>query len=146
MAITARLYGPLLAHLAAKRIDWLGDAIHLTLHTATYVPDQDLHDFVNDLTNELPTGGGYTAGGIALATKTAAYDAATNTLVLDAADISIPNSTLTWRVAVLSDRTPTLAADQPLIAYFLSDVDIVSSGGTTTITFAADGIARISAA
>jgi hypothetical protein len=146
MAITAKLYGPLLGHLAAKRINWLGDAIHLTLHTATYVPDQDVHDFVNDLTNELPTGGGYTAGGIALATKTATYDAATNTLILDAADISIPNSTLTWRVAVLSDRALTTAADQPLIAYFLSDVDIVSSGGTTTITFAADGIARISAA
>jgi hypothetical protein len=35
-----------------------------TLHTSTYAPDRVAHDYVNDLTNELATGGGYTSGGI----------------------------------------------------------------------------------
>jgi hypothetical protein len=40
--------------------------LHLTLHTSGYVPDRANHEAVDDLTNELPTGGGYTAGGVLL--------------------------------------------------------------------------------
>lgn len=46
-----------------------------TLHTSTYIPDRVAHDYVDDLTAELVSGGGYTAGGVASAasrTKTAA--------------------------------------------------------------------------
>lgn len=46
-----------------------------TLHTSTYSPDRVAHDYVNDLTNELATANGYTAGGVvatASRTKTAA--------------------------------------------------------------------------
>lgn len=35
-----------------------------TLHTSTYTPDRVAHDYVNDLSNELATSGGYTSGGI----------------------------------------------------------------------------------
>ncbi len=35
-----------------------------TLHTSTYSPSKTAHDFVNDLTNELATANGYTAGGV----------------------------------------------------------------------------------
>lgn len=46
-----------------------------TLHTSAHVPDRVLHDFTDDLTNELPTAAGYTAGGVVAAasrTRTAA--------------------------------------------------------------------------
>lgn len=52
-----------------KEIDVDSDDLRMTLHTAAYTPDLDVHDYVNDLTNELPTGGGYTSGGLAVAAK-----------------------------------------------------------------------------
>lgn len=145
MAITAKMYGAFLDHLVTGRINWMADDIALTLHTSGYVPNQDTHDFADDLTNELPTGNGYTVGGVLLTGKTDNYDAATNTEVIDAADISIANTTLTWRVAVLRKRAGT-AATSPLIAYFVSDVDIISSGGITAITMPSTGIIRLSTA
>jgi hypothetical protein len=64
-----------------KQIDWDSDALVWTLHTSTYAPNLDTHQFVSDLTNELSTGGGYTAGttsggGLAIASPTMTYTAA----------------------------------------------------------------------
>ena len=47
-------------------IDLDTDTIKVALVTATYTPDQDLHEDFADLTNEV-VGTGYTAGGGALA-------------------------------------------------------------------------------
>ena len=41
------------------------DNMTVTLHTSTYTPSRTADDYVNDLTNELATSGGYTSGGIA---------------------------------------------------------------------------------
>lgn len=64
-----------------KQIDWDSDALVWTQHTSTYAPNLDTHQFVSDLTNELSTGGGYTAGttsggGLAIASPTMTYTAA----------------------------------------------------------------------
>lgn len=46
---------------------WDGSAdLTLTLHTSGYSPDRTNDAFVSDLTNELATGDGYTAGGVTL--------------------------------------------------------------------------------
>lgn len=50
--------------------------LRLTLHTNAYVPNRATHDRVADLTNELGTAGGYTAGGVALANPTVTVVAA----------------------------------------------------------------------
>jgi hypothetical protein len=42
------------------------------LTTVTYVPNQDTHDFKDDVTNEI-TGTGYTAGGVAISPLTSLY-------------------------------------------------------------------------
>src|SRR5688500_11626396 len=94
---TGGLYGQALLHFVRKRIDLVSDDIRLTMHTSVYTPNKDTHDFVDDLTNELTTAGGYTVGGVALANKTVTYDAATDTTIFDADDISLPTTTLTWR-------------------------------------------------
>ncbi len=60
------IYANALLSFAQKLIDWDSDAIKCTLHTSTYAPNYGTHDFQNDLTNELSTAGGYTAGGAAL--------------------------------------------------------------------------------
>lgn len=59
-----------------KEIDWDTDQINVTLHTNTYVPNQDTHNFVDDLTNEIAATGGYSTGGVVLASKSQVYTAA----------------------------------------------------------------------
>ncbi len=142
MAVTGKLYGKVFNALWNKEIDYDTDNIATTLHTVTYVPDQDVHDYVDDLTNEI-TGTGYTAGGQNLASKTVTYTGATNKHVLDAADVTWSTATFTARVAVVSDRTPGTAATQPLICYQLSDADITASGGDFVVAWNASGIVEI---
>jgi len=69
-------YRQSLAKALNKEINYLSDTVVMTLHTSTYVPNLDTHAYVSDLTAELATGGGYTAGGVTLGTKTATYTAA----------------------------------------------------------------------
>jgi hypothetical protein len=140
VAITPRLFGNFPLNALKKTIDLLNDDIRATLHTVTYVPDQDVHDFVNDLTNEVASGGGYTTGGVSLAGKTLTYNAGTNTVTFDANDVQWASSTITARSAVFSDRTPGTAATQPLIGYQLSDADISSTGGNYDLIFNASGV------
>jgi hypothetical protein len=90
----------------ANVIDWDTDTIKVALTTSTYTPDQDTHDFFNDVTNEI-TGTGYSAGGATLTSPTVTYDTATNQVRLDAADTTWTTSTLTARYAVVYKSTGT---------------------------------------
>lgn len=142
MAVSAKMYG--LAHKSAwnKEIDFDSDAIKVMLCTSTYVPDQDAHQYKSSVTNEV-TGTGYTAGGATLTSPTVAYTGASNTLTFDAADVSWPSSTITARYAVVYDSTPATDATRPLICYVDFGADVISSGGTFSITWDAAGIATV---
>jgi hypothetical protein len=94
-------------------MDLLSDTLKLTLHTTTYAPAQTTNEVKADATNELSTGGGYTALGQALASKT--YVAAALVTTFDAADVTWTGFTNTFRYGVIWDDTPTAPAD-PLIA------------------------------
>lgn len=62
-----------------KEIKWSAatpDTFKCTLHTATYAPSYLTHAYQSDLTNELTTAGGYTAGGATLTSVSAALVAA----------------------------------------------------------------------
>lgn len=69
-------YASALAKLLNKEIDWDTDDVRATLHTTTYVPNRDTHDYVNDLSGELATANGYTQGGVALTSKSITVTAA----------------------------------------------------------------------
>jgi hypothetical protein len=76
-----KAYRSVLAKAFNKQIDFDSDTLVWTLHTSTYSPNFDTHAFVSDLTNELTTGGGYTAGtasggGLAIVSPTMTYTAA----------------------------------------------------------------------
>jgi hypothetical protein len=143
MTITARLYGLVFTALWNKEIDYDTDLIAVQLHNSTYTPDQDVHDYKNDLTNELATAGGYTAGGKDLASKTVTYTAGTNKHVLDAADLQWTSASFTARTAVILDRSPATDATRPLIGYQNSDVDITASGGNFDLVWNASGLVEI---
>jgi hypothetical protein len=140
MAVTATLFGL----TAQKEIDgsgainWTSDTIKVALCTSSYVPNQDTHDFFNDVTNEV-TGTGYTAGGASLASKTSTYDTASDQVRLDAADTSWTTSTITARFAVVYKSTGT-ASTSPLIGWVDFGADVSTTAGTFQITWDPTGV------
>lgn len=130
MAVTAKLYakGPLnMAGGDASGdgpMDLLSDTLKLTLHTSTYTPNQTTNEVKADATNELTTAGGYTALGQALGSKT--YVQASLVTTFDAADVTWTATTVTHRIGVVWDDTPTTPAD-PLIMYVDNGGDVVTS-------------------
>ena len=117
--------------------------LKLAFVTATYTVDQNVHDFFDDITNEV-TGTGYTAGGNACATPTWTGPDGSGVLTFDAADPA------TWsqngagftnaRKAILYYDTGTSSTSR-LVGYsndFGADVGNVA--GDVTVTFNASGI------
>ena len=140
--VTGKLFGLVFTALWNKEVDYLADDIKLMLTTSTYVPNQDTHDYKNDVTNEV-TGTGYTAGGKALTGKTVTYTAGTNKHVLDADDVTWTGSTITARIGALYDNTPATDATRPLIGYQDFIADKSSDAGDFTVQWDAAGIVEI---
>jgi hypothetical protein len=154
MPVSALLYGKLFLNAfggetageTLRNIDILSDSIKLMLTTSAYVPDQHTHKFKSSVTNEV-VGAGYTAGGIALANRTWAYNSGTKTCTFDADDVVWSNATITARIAVLYDSTPAADADRILIGYVDFGTDQVSTQpGSFTVQWAAAGVATFQVA
>lgn len=143
MAVTAKMYGNALLKALNKEVNYVSDTIKVMLCSSTYVPDQDAHIYKSSVTDEV-VGTGYTAGGIALANKTMTYNGATNTITLDADDITWSTSTITARYAVIYDSTGT-DSTSALLGYIDFGTDQVSSAGDFKITWDVAGIFQITA-
>lgn len=128
----------------ANVIDWDTDTIKIALVKSGYTPDQDAHDFFNDITEELTTTGGYTAGGKTLTAVAPSYDTASNEMRLDANDVEWTGATFTCRYAIVYKSTGT-ASTSPLICYIDFGENQTISAGTFKITFDATGVAKIKA-
>jgi hypothetical protein len=144
--MASKLYGQFLSQALNKEVDWDTDTIKVALLTNSYTPDQDAHNYFDDVSTYEVTGTGYTAGGITLANKTNTYNSATNVIVLDADDVTWSSSTITARYAVVYDASPATNATKPLIGYVDFGSDQSSSNGNFTITWDATGIVRITVA
>jgi len=145
--MASKLYGQFLSQALNKEVDWDTDTIKVALLTNAYTPDQDAHNYFDDVsTYEVSGATGYTAGGATLANKTNSYNSATNVIVLDADDVTWSSSTITARYAVIYDASPATNATKPLIGYVDFGSDQSSSNGNFTITWDATGIVRITVA
>jgi hypothetical protein len=148
-AVTAFWYGNALlgqySATAARRIDWVTDTIKTALCNSTYAPNQDTHTFFSDVTNELATAGGYTAGGVALGTKSVSYDSTTNETRLIAANAAWTTATFTARFAVTYSDTAGASTTDPLMGYVNFGADQSVSSGTFTIQWDATGVLKITA-
>jgi len=145
MAVTAKLYGQATLHAWKGLIDFDSDTIKCALCTSTYTPDQDTHDFFDDITNELTTGSGYTAGGATIGSCTVGYTAGTNVVKLDGADVTWTSFTGTFRYAIIYKSTGT-ASTSPLIAYVDFGENVGATGTDYTIEWNAGGIVTDTAA
>jgi hypothetical protein len=144
--MASKLYGQFISQAFNKEIDFDTDTIKVALLTNAYTPDQDAHNYFDDVVANEVTGTGYTAGGLTLANKTNTYNSATNVIVLDADDVTWSSSTITARYAVVYDATPATNATKPLIGYVDFGSDQSSSNGNFTITWDATGIVRVTVA
>jgi len=146
MAVTAFWYAIAFISAFDVEVDFLADTIKVALTTSTYTPNQDTHDYFNDVTNEI-TDSGYTAGGATLGTKT--NTSTLNVVTFDSADPSWTSggaATFTARRAVYYDATPATAATQPLLLWVdFGQNEVAQNGGTFTIQHNASGIATITA-
>lgn len=142
----SKLYGNFLKQALNKEIDWDSDTIKVALLSSSYTPNQDTHDYFDDVSSYEVTGTGYTTGGITLASKTSTYDGTNNVIVLDAADVTWSSSTITARYAVVYDDSGASAASKALIGYVDFGSDQSSTNGNFTITWDSTGIVRITVA
>lgn len=144
--MASKAYGQFIAKALNKEIDWDTDDIKVLLCSSAYVPNQDTHTYLSDVTANEVTGTGYTAGGTSLTGKTLSYDAVSNVVMLDAADVTWAASTITARYAVIYDNTGASPAAKALIGYvdFVSDQS--STNGNFTLTWDVSGIVRLTTA
>ena len=142
----SKLYGNFLKQALNKEIDWDSDTIKVALLSSSYTPNQDTHDYFDDVSTYEVTGTGYTTGGATLASKTSTYDGTNNVIVLDAADVTWSSSTITARYAVVYDDSGASAAAKALIGYVDFGSDQSSTNGNFTITWDSTGIVRITVA
>lgn len=144
MAVSSKIFGPLTLSLFSGEVNYLGGTAKSMLTTSAYVPDQDTHRYLSSVTNEI-TGTGYTAGGETLVSKTANYDTETNTLTLDADDLSWAGATFTFRHIVFYIDTGT-AGTSPLIAWHDMGVDVSVTATSFTYLLPAGGVAQFTVA
>ena len=118
----------------------------LCLLTNTFVPNDATNHLYGDLTNELPTGNGYTLGGlvppaITLTDTAGVVKFTSNAVVWTASGTGIP----AWRYGYLYYLGTLNGFVNPLVGHFLgdatpADVPLTTSGNTLTITPSASGI------
>lgn len=136
----AHAFGGLTEPETTYFIDYLTDTIKCSLHTVTYVPNQDTDGFWNVCTNEVSPSGTYAAGGATLASKT--MTEASKVVTLSAAAVQWTSFTGTFRDIVIYKSTGT-ASTSPLLAYVLCSADVVASNQTVNVNWNASGIVKL---
>jgi hypothetical protein len=147
MAITANLYLNGVKNLNNGTIDWDTDTINLGLYTSSYTPDQDAHDFRDDLGANEASATGYTTLGATIGTRTVVVDTGSNEVRLKGDDVSWTiTSALAFRYGVIFKSRGGAASADELIGYI--DFGAQSLNNTTlTVDFdATNGIAKYTVA
>lgn len=135
MAVTINFYNSYKDDLHKGTIDVTSDTLKVALCSSSYTPSAS-HNFFDDITNELTTTGGYTAGGATITSPTVTSG------VFDAANTAWSSATFTARYAIVYKSTGT-AGTSPLMFYIDLDGDQSPSAQTFSINWNASGIVSI---
>lgn len=142
-AVSAKVFSNFPLNVLKKTMNLSSDTIKVMLTTSSYTPNQNSHDFKDDVTNEV-SGTGYSAGGAAIGSP--AVTVSTTTTKFDGDDVQWTTSTITARYAVIYDDTPSGDGNKPLIAYVDFGENKSSEAGTFKLTWSASGIVTITVA
>lgn len=135
MAIQPKIYGLGMKATVIGSIDWDTDTLKWTLHTSTYTPNQDTHDFYDDATNELATAVGYTSGGLTASGVAVTYDSASQQVRLDFTDPAwtFTGAGPTWRYMVLRKSRGGAASADELLAYVDWGASVTNTGSYSLV-------------
>jgi len=146
MSFTAKWFGNGLKHVASGDINWGTDTIKVAAFPHATTIAQATNEFFADLTGELTTANGYTAGGATLGTKSVAYS--TEVVYLKAAATTwTPGAgqTLTIGFLVVYKSTGS-GATSPLLGYVDLGADTSATNAAWTATWdATDGVLKLTA-
>ncbi|WP_182357793.1 hypothetical protein [Tomitella gaofuii] len=148
MAVTAKLYGKVFESLGKGAVDLTTGTTNLKvmLLTSSYTPNQDTHQYLSDVNSNETSGTGYTSGGQALQSVAVTYNAGNNAFILDAANTSWANSTISAAYAVVYDDSAATASAKTLVGYVDLDGTKSSTAATFQLEWDASGIVKIAAA
>lgn len=144
MAASITFYQSFREYMADGSIDLDTDTFKVMLTSSSYTPNASTHTAKADVTNELSTANGYTAGGETLGSVT--WSRSGGTVTFDAADTvwTASGGSITARYAVIYDDTSTSPSADLLVAYILLDTtpaDVTATAGNTlTLQWNASGI------
>lgn len=154
MAITSKLAGKLMDKLlSGSTLNWPTDEVRVALLTSAGLAawNQDTITTIAELIAaqaawEIATGGNYTQGGVALGSKTLAYDATNNYVQCRAAATTWAGATISAFGAVVFKYSAGVTANQ----FIINVVDFggvqSSSNGDYTLTWdATEGVCRFQA-
>ena len=139
-AATITFYDSFREFMGDGTIDLDNDTFKLALCTSSYTPATSHSTFSGDITNELSTANGYTAGGATLSGVTWGHSSGTATFD-DTGNVqwTASDAGITARYAILYSST----ADK-LVAYILLDSapadKTATAGNTFTVTWNGSGI------
>lgn len=152
MAVTTYYYAAAFISAFNKEIAFTSETkINAILTSSSYTPNQDTHNYHDDITNQLSTANGYTAEdgsdtGLSLTSTTVTNSA--NVITFDTVDPSwtATGAGFTARRIVLVDVSSGVSATDPLILWsdFGQD-ETASGGGAFTYTVNASGWGTITA-
>ena len=134
MAGTWKWYGNGLLNALKGNIDFDTDTFKLMLTSSAYTPDQDAHDFRNDVTNEVGASGTYASGGATLSGVSVTYDSASNEARISWTSPSFTSATITARTAVIYKSRGGASSADELVAYCTESADVSSTAGTFTVS------------
>jgi len=124
------VYNSVLTDLVNGDLDFAVDSFKLLLVGVGYTASKDGHDRRNDVSSEI-SGTGYTAGGNAT-TCTITND--TNKKILTFSSVSWPSATFTAAGGVIFKARGGASSADELIAYLDFSGEVVSSGGTFSVS------------
>lgn len=131
-------------HAIAGRIGgWTGgDTPKLMLADNTYTPAQDTDDYIADVEGDEITGTNYTAGGGTITNVAASYSGGTNTLTLDANDLTFTaiDPTTAFRYGAYYFDTAGASTTDPLVCWLDFGADQDPGGNDFTIQWHANGV------
>ena len=107
MSFIGKWYGKAKLNAFKKKIDWSNDDIKVMLLDSTYAPDQDIHEFLADVSSFEVSGDGYTSGGMLISNRNMNYQSENNRISFTGDDVAWYPITISAKYAVIYNNTGT---------------------------------------
>jgi hypothetical protein len=114
-------------------IDLDTDTVKVLLVASSYSENKDTHTKRSDITNELSTGNGYTAGGNTVTITVSAVDTANDRQEVTLGGTTWTSSTITARKAIYYKSRGGASSADELIAIVDFGSDVSTTSGTFTL-------------